>query len=48
MTYATPEADLIKFSEADVMIYSEGEKGELKPDNPFMRSEMVIRDIEDI
>lgn len=48
MTYATPKAELIEFSPADVMIYSDGEKGELKPDNPFAKSDMVIRDIEDI
>ncbi len=47
MAYATPKAELIEFSPADVMIYS-GEYGEIKPDNPFGKSELVIRDIEDI
>ena len=49
MNYATPTAELILFSPADVMVYSDGEKGELPPILPFVRNEdLTIRDVEDI
>lgn len=49
MNYATPTAELIYFSTADVMVYSDGEQGELPPILPFVSNDdLTIRDVEDI
>ena len=50
MNYATPTAELIRFKEADLMVYSEGEAGELPPILPFgvKTEDLTIRDVEDV